>query len=320
MKSDTLLQQGRWFGHRHGYTDLVRIYLTDGLRSHCHSLLLVEEYLRDELEKLESEGGTPRDYAIPILKAQDMIPTDMNKIPRKSEVRSINFSGEIYPKQGRFAFHKPLILKENLKHTVNLLKSLKNKPEMIKGRRLWKHALTLADALAYIEKLSFPGNPFKLQDLKEYANRREVAGKGEISTWSLVLVGRSRGQQSNPLSSYGFDAPLVMSERSRSNPDSDSIGIIHGPADFRLDLPGPDSRYRPDGRWSPKLLANARDRENPLMLIYLFDSNAGDPPLFKHGQEKVPLVGVSVIFPHADIPPEEKELERTFWRNDFIGD
>ena len=71
MKSDTLLQQGRWFGHRHGYNDLARIYLTEGLRSHFHSLLLVEDYLRDELEKLESEGGTPRDYAIPVLKALD---------------------------------------------------------------------------------------------------------------------------------------------------------------------------------------------------------------------------------------------------------
>jgi hypothetical protein len=320
MKSDTLLQQGRWFGHRHGYKDLARIHLTEGLRSHCHSLLLVEEYLRDELEKLESEGGTPRNYAIPVLKALDMIPTAMNKIPRKSEVRSINFSGEIYPKSGRFAFHKPHILKENLKHTANLLNSLQTKPELIKGRRLWKRVISLEDALSYIENLSFPGNPFKLQDLKDYSNRRIDAGKGEISTWSVALVGRSRGQQSIPLSSFGFDAPLVMSERSRSAPGSDSIGIIHGPADFRLDLPGPDSRYRPNGRWSNKLLTRARDPENPLMVIYLFDSNAGDPPLFEQGQEKVPLVGVSVIFPHADIPPEEKELERTFWKNNFIED
>ena len=234
-------------------------------------------------------------------------------------MKSINFSGEIYPKSGRFAFDKPSILKENLKHTANLLESFKKKPELKKGRRLWRHALSLSDALEYIEKLSFPGNPFKLQDLKEYANRREAAGKGEISTWSLALVGRSRGQQSNPLSSFGFDAPLVMSER-RELILIRFIGIIHGPADFRLDLSGPDSRYRPGGRWSNKLLSRARDPENPLMLIYLFDPNAGNPPLFKHGQEKVPLVGVSVIFPHADIPPGEKELERTFWRNDFIED
>ena len=318
MKSDTLLQQGRWFGHRHGYKDLARIHLTEGLRSHCHSLLLVEEYLRDELEKLESEGGTPRDYAIPVLKALDMIPTAMNKIPRKSEVRSINFSGEIYPKSSRFTFNKPNILKENLKHTANLLKSLKKKPTTIKGRRLWKHALSLDEALTYIEKLTFPGNPFKLQDLKEYANRRVSAGKGEISTWSIALCGLSRGQKSDPLASFGFNAPLVMSERSRTSSGSDSITIQHVYTDLRLDLPGPDSRYRPDGVWKPQFISRARDPENPLIAIYLFNPNTGNPPLFEGGQEKVPVVGVSVIFPHAEISQEEKELERTFWKNDFI--
>ena len=325
LKADTLLQQGRWFGHRHKYSDLVRIHTTEELRGHFHSLLLVEEFLRDELDRLERIGGKPIDYAISVHKAVDMIPTAMNKIPSKVVKRQASFSGEYLPKSGSFYFDRPDILRSNLEVTAKFLAGIdaNHKHEKIKGRRLWDRVLSPEEALEFLSNLELPGNPFKLVDLNEYANRRKAAGRGEISEWSVALVGTSRGQQSDPLGTFGYNAPLVMSGRNKNVEGSNSIGgPAHGPADFRLDLPGPDSRYRPNGVWSPALIARAREPDNPLLLIYVFDPNyeasSGKFPLFEKGQEKIPVVGAAVIFPEADIPEKELELEREFWSNAYI--
>jgi len=326
LKSDTLLQQGRWFGHRHSYSDLVRIHITDDLRKHFHSLLLIEEYLRDELDKLERSGGKPIDYAIPVHKALDMIPTAMNKIPKKAIKKQYNFSGDFFPKAARFHLNRPDILRNNLELTARLLGKIDEtfKSKLIKGRRLWGRCLSLDDALSYLSDLQLPGNQFRLVDLHEYANRRKAAGMGEISEWSVALVGLLKGQQADPLGSFGYNSPLVMSERNKSEEGSDRIGLLAGPADFRLDLPGPDSRYRPNGTWSTNHLARARDPDNPLLLIYIIDPESPGQgsrfPLFDEGQEKVPVVGAAFIFPDSEIPQDELDLGREFWSNAYIED
>ena len=44
---DTLLQMARWYGFRHGYEDLIRIWTTDGIARWFTELALVEQSLRD---------------------------------------------------------------------------------------------------------------------------------------------------------------------------------------------------------------------------------------------------------------------------------
>src|SRR5699024_7641296 len=63
---DTLLQMGRWFGFRPGYADLVRVWMGPGLLDEYAHLASVERQLRDEVEEMEKEGRTPREFAIKV--------------------------------------------------------------------------------------------------------------------------------------------------------------------------------------------------------------------------------------------------------------
>src|SRR5690606_17380797 len=46
---DTLLQMGRWFGYRHGYDDLPRLWTTSELAADFRALAQIEEEVREEI-------------------------------------------------------------------------------------------------------------------------------------------------------------------------------------------------------------------------------------------------------------------------------
>jgi Z1 domain len=60
---DTLLQMGRWFGYRHGYADLTRIWMTDEMREWFHHLATVEQEIRFDIARYESDHVTPEELA-----------------------------------------------------------------------------------------------------------------------------------------------------------------------------------------------------------------------------------------------------------------
>jgi hypothetical protein len=60
---DTLLQMGRWFGYRNGYADLTRIWMTDEMREWFHHLATVEQEIRFDIARYESDHVTPEELA-----------------------------------------------------------------------------------------------------------------------------------------------------------------------------------------------------------------------------------------------------------------
>jgi Z1 domain len=63
---DTLLQMGRWFGYRAGYADVTRIWITDEMREWFHQLATVEEEIRYDIERYETEHVTPAEVGVRI--------------------------------------------------------------------------------------------------------------------------------------------------------------------------------------------------------------------------------------------------------------
>ena len=91
LKSDALLQQGRWFGFRGDDLDLVRIHTTDDLINEFWELKRIEADLRDQLFHFQNTGLKPKDFAVPVLKVATQIPTALNRIPHKGEVKFNTF-------------------------------------------------------------------------------------------------------------------------------------------------------------------------------------------------------------------------------------
>jgi hypothetical protein len=63
---DTLLQMGRWFGYRNGYADLTRLWLTDDMREWFHHLATVEQEIRFDVDRFETEHVTPEQLGVRI--------------------------------------------------------------------------------------------------------------------------------------------------------------------------------------------------------------------------------------------------------------
>jgi hypothetical protein len=79
---DTLLQMGRWFGYRLGYTDLPRVWMTQELSDAFRDLALVEKELRLDLRRYELEGITPLDFAPRIRTHPKLMITSAQKMQR----------------------------------------------------------------------------------------------------------------------------------------------------------------------------------------------------------------------------------------------
>ena len=103
--ADTLMQVGRWFGFRHGYRDLVRLYLArevpDGrgtmdLYEAFKSICLDEEAFRRDLARYSAdENGNrirPEDVP-PLVPAGRLVPTARNKMYH-ARLKKQNFGGD----------------------------------------------------------------------------------------------------------------------------------------------------------------------------------------------------------------------------------
>lgn len=78
---DTLLQMGRWFGYRDGYTDVCRILMPEeALGWYAHITEAVAE-LRSELRRMEDAGLTPKEFGLKVRAHPDsLIVTARNKM------------------------------------------------------------------------------------------------------------------------------------------------------------------------------------------------------------------------------------------------
>lgn len=77
---DTLLQMGRWFGYRRGYSDLVRIWMTGDLESWFFDLATIEQEIRNEIRRYEAELLTPAELPVRIRTHPAMNITAANKM------------------------------------------------------------------------------------------------------------------------------------------------------------------------------------------------------------------------------------------------
>ncbi len=81
MMYDTLMQMGRWFGYRHGYDDLCRLWMPEEAEDwYLHIAESVEE-LRDELRTMAAAGATPEEFGLKVRAHPDtLIVTARNKM------------------------------------------------------------------------------------------------------------------------------------------------------------------------------------------------------------------------------------------------
>ena len=94
---DTLMQMGRWFGYRDGYSDLCRIYMSPEAASWYTHISRATEELRSEFKRMKDAGMTPSDFGLCVRShPESLIVTARNKMRTGTPVlRQISLEGRL---------------------------------------------------------------------------------------------------------------------------------------------------------------------------------------------------------------------------------
>lgn len=327
---DSLMQMGRWFGYRHGYVDLCRLYTTEDLRLHYRHVASAAEELREQLDHMQALGETPERYGLKIQSHSFLLVTARNKMRYTNEYE-VSFAG-----QGKIqtVFDRdPTVIRANAAHTVDFLARQGAPVETGRvislpdgtsaawnGRLIWTGVLG-TEVASWLRRLRFVPESYDVSGLRmaEYIDAQ--AAVGELSDWTVVVPATGAGR-SMKLGSYEVKTARrkVLDREGRViRKDRYVVGTILDPWDESIDLDpaqfaaaldmtnraraekGLKAEDRPAGGpvravrgkgWAEAGLTG--DPRRGLVIIYPLDP--AEPAI----DVDVPIVGIVVSFPESD--------------------
>ena len=279
--ADTLLQMARWYGFRHGYEDLIRIWTTDGIARWFSELALVEQSLRDSIIALGRAGRRPTQMAIRLRAHSDLLLTARNK-SRTAETRQNSWSGE-HPQtvllplldnaklQANFALADSFMTKTPV--SVRCFGGMLTRdvaPELVAG--FLRAYQTHDDVVAFRSDL-----------LADWIMGRVAVD--ELTDWSVFVASPESGR---PVVLGGRQVGLVRRKRI----SSESIGILIDPVHEGVDLPqGAEAYRRENGAYDAEAMRAARPVTQGLLIIYPLD------PIYLGISQSDPVIGLALSLP-----------------------
>jgi len=339
----TLMQMGRWFGYRHNFEDLPRIWMTDEMRSNFLDLATVEAEIRYEIEVYEKSELTPLDCAVKIRKLPGLAITAKNKMMAAQRCQ-LSLNGA-HRQTRRFYDKNKDILLANWNAGAKLFDDVIN-GEGLKLQKKKTGRLLSGVPVKYIEKfLAEYRIHDKHPDLVETKGKKTVnhllehikqqnEKDGSHSIWNLAVVEPGKGEQSElPLGRLGEVKMVNRSCFQRLDNGDVDIKALMSKSDLKIDLPD-GIKVTPD--WSAiktERMAHA-ESSRPLLLLYAIDRNS--TPQNTSGKKKssrtkldavMDVLGVGILFPGVDDKSdtvyyvkvdveEDTEYEENAWEED----
>lgn len=239
---DTLMQMGRWFGYRPGYIDLCRLFTTDELVEWFGHIADASEELREEFDAMAESGATPRDYGLRVQSHPVLLVTSPLKM-RTAKNLQLSFSGQLLETVSMHSEGK--ILGQNLDTANKLIVACgapsETNPKRIRGdlEQRWEGFLwngVPANAIAdFFESFITHPKARKVNSalLRDFV--RSMAATGELTAWTVVLLGGGSG------GSHTFAGGLTIDAMTKRTADKDitdryAIGRLLSPRDEAIDL------------------------------------------------------------------------------------
>lgn len=265
---DTLLQMARWYGFRHGYEDLIRVWTTDGIARWFSELALVEQSLRDSIIALARAGRRPDQMAIRLRAHSDLLLTARNK-SGTAQTRHDSWSGE-HPQTVLLPLSEPAKLQANLALAERFIAGVT--PAVRRNGGLLARDIAPEVIAAFLRDYQIHDDivVFRNELLADWIMGRAAAD--ELTDWSVFVASPGSGRS---ISLGGREIGLVR----RKRVSSESIGILTDPAHEGVDLPnGPDAYRRDSGAYDAEAMRAARPSSQGLLIIYPLDPQYLDVP------------------------------------------
>jgi hypothetical protein len=349
---DTLMQMGRWFGYRPGYLDLCRLYTTSDLVEWFGHIADAAEELRQEFDIMAKVHATPENYGMKVQSHPVLMVTSPIKM-RSAKSLQVSFCGSVLE---TVAFHRDLsVIERNLVVMERLLDAAgvpAEKDEIVRKRGdsaqewkgfLWDNVPAEHVIEFFSGYLTHPAarkvNSAVLADFVKV-----MAAKGELTSWTIALVGGNDGKDRIFCEKYVLENMIVRNQNPSSKGEHYSIGRLLSPRDESIDLDedawmaalnltvddrmmDPARRTEETGKEPPKAPSGVFVRqvrglgakgvlghpERGLLLIYPLDPNGAGLP-----EDAVPVIGFGVSFPASRSSTTVKyEVDHLLWETEY---
>ncbi|RMF58541.1 MAG: endonuclease [Calditrichaeota bacterium] len=314
---DTLMQMGRWFGYRHGYVDLCRLFTSQELNEwYCHITRASEE-LRQEFDYMSDiAGSTPEQYALRVRTHPGVLQiTASNKLRNAVQIPiQITWSGRLAES---YEFLKdPQIMADNLRAAREFIESLPVNYSQ-KGKGFLWYDIPAELIIDFLEDLQVIENlrAYDTRNLVKFI-RKQVRENNELTSWRVALMSKRNTESLIEFQIGGEPALIGCFLRRYDDKNSDDKvyylkrSHLISPKDEFIDLSQEEYEKAMDLTkewWKKKnkegepaypngtiVRSKIRNPATPLLLIYLLDPEGANLP---KGSD--PFVGFAISFPRS---------------------
>jgi hypothetical protein len=321
---DTLMQMGRWFGYRVGYTDLCRLYTTSELINWYRDITAADEELRQMFEDMAALEKTPAEYGLGVKKHPDGLMITAPAKMRLGQKVKLSYSQSIVETVVFLDDTKDN--QQNLQATERLIRDLdtrymRRNKDKTRDNYIWDGVSGEAVVEFLTDyKTHETARTVRSSVLNKYVNAR--IADNELVVWTIALIS-NRENAEKGLSTNIASLVVGLTERKRIDDSSDSkyrIRRLVSPRDEWIDLskeevdqaisetqriwePGKSkSKEKPDLP-SGQVVRRTRPGKRGLLLLYVLKYDS-DPLPDPH----IPIVGFAISFPKS-VQGEESAVE-----------
>lgn len=204
---DTLMQMGRWFGYRKGYSDLCQIWMSERSIEWYEYITEAQEDLKHEVKKMMNAGCTPRDFGLGVRNdIGSLMVTAVNKMRSAEDYsKAISLSGTVV--ETKYLDLDEKINKTNNKIIYAWIDKLSNDGYKFTNEKIYgnsvveleqsKHRQILSIPKNYIIDLlsSFHVNVFNFDFVPESIIDIIKDKREKLDYWDLIIADNSKNNE-----------------------------------------------------------------------------------------------------------------------------
>jgi hypothetical protein len=290
---------GRWFGYRHGYEDLPRVWMTEQLEDWFRHVATVEAEIRIDVKRYETEGVTPETYATRIRTHPQLAITSALKM-RHAEPARVGYAGRRL--QTILFEHKDAgWLEGNIAAARTLVRAAADAtggPQSLTGGRLLFSAVPVDAVAEFLGTYQFHPNAHELRSDLLLRYIAEQNGYGDLVRWNLAIMAAAGPQLGSV--DLGLIEPVGAIGRAplKSSKSYADIKALMSTPDRVVDL----DLSTADRRQNDETLQGLRPFGTGLLLLYPISRNSPPETAARMPMDAVDhVIGVGLVFP--DVPP-----------------
>ncbi|NMO53844.1 Z1 domain-containing protein [Actinoplanes sp. TBRC 11911] len=309
---DTLLQMGRWFGHRAGYADLPRIWMTAELATWFRHLAVVEAEIRKDIDRYLVEDKNPRTFAVRIRTHPKMLVTAPARM-KDAVTAHARYGGDLVESRYfRTDADAGEWLKRNADAGIALIQAAQRHgradSQQPAGRWLWRD-VSYRDVLRFISTYKFDKRTEEARPelLKSYIQKR--VDSDALRAWDIAVIGNSGADAT--VWKLPDGTQVGLNRRSRINGAEDplaDIKTLSGSRDPAVNLQIPEG-FDVTSRSHVDALRLKQRPDHGLLLLYPID-----PVSTSSRDRRSPLnapyevvMGAAIVFPKPTTADSEVE-------------